>query len=468
MDLPVIDTPVAPRWVWMEEVTYSHIPIATLITAFLVLAPIFEYIGYRIKDARYDRLAKSLVYFSMILYSPGAALGTGIPMFIIGLWPEFWHRWANLFFWPLILQFIFFLIDVGFLFFGYYLCWDRWQNKKRLHITFGVITAIFGLAIQAVWDSLGGYMTTPGGVPLPGIDQPVGWSWGAILNPSFPFLFWHRFFGNISYTMLLVGGVFAYKYWKKTDPEEKAYFGWASDLTFTIGFLTFFIMPFIGWGFARVLQLEAPIVHQALMGGFTSHVFNAKMILIGVMITLGGAYIFIRHNSNLLKGLASLGLVSLWMVLQWHPAVDWFGSEGAWRMTYTIGIMAFIAFLWWGRYSADYTTGFWKWTMFTVGIVAFFVFCLGGFAREAARQPYTVYNEIIKPEVTPLEADRWLTYDKCLGCHHLYPKDLDRYAKKDWAARVALERQRPGARISDAEAVKIIGFLNENYGGAAK
>jgi hypothetical protein len=33
MDLPVIETPVAPRWVWMEEVTYSHIPIATLITA---------------------------------------------------------------------------------------------------------------------------------------------------------------------------------------------------------------------------------------------------------------------------------------------------------------------------------------------------------------------------------------------------------------------------------------------------
>ena len=65
--------------------------------------------GYRIKDPRYDRLAKSMVYFTMILYSPGAALGTGIAMFIIGLWPEFWHRWANLFFWPLVLQFIFFL-----------------------------------------------------------------------------------------------------------------------------------------------------------------------------------------------------------------------------------------------------------------------------------------------------------------------------------------------------------------------
>ena len=58
MDLPVIPTPVAPRWLWMEEVTYSHIPIATIITAFMFLAPILEYIGLKRKDLRYARLSK--------------------------------------------------------------------------------------------------------------------------------------------------------------------------------------------------------------------------------------------------------------------------------------------------------------------------------------------------------------------------------------------------------------------------
>ena len=86
----VIETPVFPRWVWMEEITYSHIPIATLITAFMVLAPIYEYIGYRRNDLRYDRLGKGLIWFAMILFSPGAALGTGIPVFLIGAYPEFW------------------------------------------------------------------------------------------------------------------------------------------------------------------------------------------------------------------------------------------------------------------------------------------------------------------------------------------------------------------------------------------
>jgi cytochrome bd-type quinol oxidase subunit 1 len=231
----------------MEEVTYSHIPIATLITAFMILAPIYEYIGYRRKDLRYDSLAKSLIYFSLILFSPGAALGTGIPMFITGLYPEFWSRWSNLFFWPLIIQFGFFILEVEFLFFTYYLPWDRMMNRKRLHIFYGSIAALWGLLVQLVWDSLGAYMMTPS-VSLPVVGQPVGFSLKALLNPSYPFLFMHRFFGNISYTMMLVGGIFALLYMAKKDESEKKYFSFATNLTFTIGFLGFFIMPFIGWG----------------------------------------------------------------------------------------------------------------------------------------------------------------------------------------------------------------------------
>lgn len=464
MDLPVIETPVAPRWVWMEEVTYSHIPIATLITAFLVLAPIFEFIGYKLKDERYDRLAKSMVYFCMILYSPGAALGTGIPMFIIGLWPEFWSRWSNLFFWPLIVQFIFFLIDVSFLFFGYYLPWDRMKNRKRLHIFFGVMTAIFGLLIQLVWDALGAYMTTPS-APLPAVDQPVGWSAAAFFNPSFPFLFTHRFFANISYTMLLTGGVFAIKYMRQKDPGEKSYFGWASDFTFTIGFLTFFALPFIGWGFAKIYQAHNPLAFHAIMGGHASPYFVIKMVFIGSMLLIGGAYLFLRHKKKFLLTAMTIGLGSTYLVLHWHPALDWLpGGPAVWRGTYTVVLLGFIVFLWMILSRSDKPPGQgWRWAMFVVGLVAFFTFALGGFVRSRARQPYNVYMELVKPEVTTLEADRALMYQKCLGCHHGTPNALARYKKKDWEVRVQQERKRPGANITDEEAVRIIGFLKEYY-----
>ena len=61
MNLPVIETPVFPRWVWMEEITYSHIPIATLITAYMLMATLFEYIGFRRRDPRWERLSKSFI-----------------------------------------------------------------------------------------------------------------------------------------------------------------------------------------------------------------------------------------------------------------------------------------------------------------------------------------------------------------------------------------------------------------------
>ncbi|MHC4212123.1 MAG: cytochrome ubiquinol oxidase subunit I [Planctomycetota bacterium] len=259
MDLPVIETPVFPRWVWIEEITYSHIPIATIVTAFMLLAPIFEYIAWRRHDPRWERLSKSFIWFSMILFSPGAALGTGIPMFIIGTYPEFWSRWANLFFWPLIVQFCFFLIEVFFLFFMYYLTWDRWQNRKRLHISMGACAAFFGYMVQVVWDALGSYMMTPGGVALPGVDQPVGFSLPAMLNPSFPFLLIHRTFGNFSYVLLLTGGVLALRYLgqKRKNPSRTQKSFQREHYLFPLGFGNMF--------YNRIFMLFCPACHRMVL-----------------------------------------------------------------------------------------------------------------------------------------------------------------------------------------------------------
>ncbi len=52
MHLPVIPISVAPLWLQMEKTTYYHIPIATIITAFMLLAPILAYVGLKRKDLR--------------------------------------------------------------------------------------------------------------------------------------------------------------------------------------------------------------------------------------------------------------------------------------------------------------------------------------------------------------------------------------------------------------------------------
>jgi cytochrome bd-type quinol oxidase subunit 1 len=451
----------------MEEVTYSHIPIATLITAFMVLAPIYEYIGMRRQDPRYDRLAKSLIWFALILFSPGAALGTGIPMVIIGLWPEFWSRWANLFFWALIAQFVFFTLEVTFLFFFYYLPWDRWREgiKKKRHLLFGIIAAFWGVMVQLVWDATGAYMMTPGGVNLPAVDNPVGFSWAAFFNPSFLSLFVHRFVGNISYTMMLVGGVFALRYMATKYPKEREYFGWSSDLTFSIGFLTFFLMPVIGWTYARVLQGNAPVAFSAIMGGHARGFFIIKMALIAIFLVIGGVYLFIKHRDKLpVLIVATLGIAALYIFFGLHPALYWLGQPTTWRIFYTVALLALLGLVWLARFRGKpITRKRWPWALFLAGAAAFFAFALGGFVRERARNPYTVYGELTKPEMVSYEEDRFLLYDKCIDCHHQTVREFARYKPRDWQQRVEIEAGRPGVNLTEGEKLRIIGYLEGRH-----
>lgn len=467
MDLPVIETPIFPRWIWIEEITYSHIPIATLVTAFMLLAPLFEYIGLRRGDLRWERLSKSFIWFALILFSPGAALGTGIPMFIIGTYPEFWSRWANLFFWPLIVQFMFFLAEVFFLFFLYYLTWDRWAQRKRLHISMGICAATFGYLVQVVWDSLGSYMLTPGGVPLPEVDQPVGWSLAAMLNPSFPFLLAHRTFGNFSYVLLLTGGVFALRYIgqrrKNPTSENTSYFRWASGTCFTIGFFCFFPMPIIGWFYARVIKREAPAAFMALMGGHTSGHFIFKMILILIFLVIGGMFVVKRWDRKGVAWATTVGLLIVLAIIYVHPPLMWLGQSAlAWWLVSTAVILGLIGWIWSSRRKGNPDHQGWLWAMFIAGLAAFFTFTLGGFVRERSKSPDTVYGEIVKPELTDREADRYLVYTKWLEPRSEKPADLDRNRPEDWRQAVQQAR-RDGLELTDEEAERIIGYLEKYH-----
>jgi len=266
--------------------------------------------------------------------------------------------------------------------------------------------------------------------------------------------------------MLLTGGVFALFFLLKKDEGERKYFGWASDFTFTLGFLTFFVMPFIGWGYAKVFQRESPVIFHAIMGGHAMVYFIIKLSMIVTFLTIGGIYLFVRHRQKLLMlVIVTAVLSSFYVLLYYHPPLTWLpGGTAVWRSFYTVLILGFIIFMWLMRWKGkEITIRFWPFGLFVAGMAAFFAFAIGGYVRERSRNPYSVYEELNKPEAKQRDLDRFLVYDNCVECHHMNPKFLKQYRARDWELRVEIERARPEVVLSDEETERIIRWLKEKY-----
>ena len=125
-------------------------------------------------------------------------------------------------------------------------------------------------------------------------------------------------------------------------------------------------------------------------------------------------------------------------------------------------MILFIAWLWFVRGKGDPNRSLWQWAIFIAGLAAFFTFCFGGFIREHIKTPDTVYGEIVKPEWTDVEADRYLVYEKWLGPRHEMVSDLDLPSGGNWRNVVEQARQK-GLVLTDQEAETIIKYLETNH-----
>jgi hypothetical protein len=157
-----------------------------------------------------------------------------------------------------------------------------------------------------------------------------------------------------------------------------------------------------------------------------------------------------------------------------HPPLTWLGGSAlAWRLFTTAAILGFIGWIWACRGKGKWhglpardkhghaTHPAWQWAMFVVGLAAFMAFAMGGFVRERSKSPDTVYGEIVKPELTDKEADRYLVYEKWLKPRNEMPEDLVRKRPESW--RIQVEQARSdGLELTDDQAERIIRYLEAN------
>jgi|YelNatPaOPRAMG01_1025707.scaffolds.fasta_scaffold00010_148 cytochrome bd-type quinol oxidase subunit 1 len=218
MDLPPIHVPFLGASGFMAIVMLLHmIFFANFVVGGPVLAVVTEYLGLRRRDDRYDLFARHLANMLFVAMILGPVLGVGIVALNTGLFPRFFSTGARVFFWPLAIEIVAFLLEAVFIV-AYKYTWEGLRHRRRLHMTLGLLGALGSWLSMALINGLASFLLTPGKwvVTRRAID--------AFFNPSFLPSLLHRAVASLSLAAFFMVGYALYM--RRREPQP-GYSAWA-------------------------------------------------------------------------------------------------------------------------------------------------------------------------------------------------------------------------------------------------
>ncbi len=200
------------------------------------------------KRNRFDRIAKSMTLFNVILFSFGATFAIAGVLFFIALFPTFASNVFHVYWWPLFLEAILFATEIVFL----YTYWFSWKKlSKRKHQVLG-----YGYAISVFFQTLMINMLAAG-MLTPGIQQiqyfgggimtiSLNEAFAAWFNPTLWNLQWHRLFASITFIGFIFAMLGAFHYINRKGAQDRRYWDWVASYGLSWGLLGLVIQPFLG------------------------------------------------------------------------------------------------------------------------------------------------------------------------------------------------------------------------------
>jgi hypothetical protein len=321
--------------------------------AFVLGVPLFavtiEYVGWRTRDEKYDKLAYEFTSLLSVAYATTAALGGMFAFALYGLYPTFMgymtgifrdvmFLYALLFFaetftlylyyygWSWLagrepfsnnVQWIFkglgiavLLVTVVFVFegFGPKMRGDtRWfmallyflpvaaslfiiRDWKGVHIFIGILLNVAGTAIMQIANSWAGFMMSPAGVDKEGVL--TGTVWQAFENVLATPVAIHRMLGNMAFGGLIAGAYAAVKFIGSKTAEEKAHYDWMGYVSNFVAISALIPLPFAGYYLGREVYSTSAIMGNNMMGGDFSWTFIIQAVLVGSLFILSNYYLW--------------------------------------------------------------------------------------------------------------------------------------------------------------------------------
>ena len=318
MPIGNLDVPIIGKNVVIAVLVQSHILFAAFIIGAVLIAATSEYLGMVTKQPRYERFARSLARFVVLLFASGAALAITFVLALVTLFPVFFSYLQNIFFWVFLVEAFMFLGQI-IIVYAWYNVWDKLAYRKQLHVVFGLVAGFFGLMAMTMIDGVASYMLTPAEADAGNVAR-------TFLNQTMVPLNMHRFVGNFSYAGFLIAGWGAWRYLRTTREEEREYYDWMGHFGLIWGFGFLIMQPVIGYGYLKGIRESAPEGFNVIMLGDKSWVFNLLVIWIAIMTIASTAYFvhklrFTVKPMETLRKLAvgALGFTALFTVLNIIP-----------------------------------------------------------------------------------------------------------------------------------------------------
>jgi hypothetical protein len=435
-----------------------HLQIATFITGASFLICVSEGISMARGDDRHERLATGLLKSVAYVFTFGSALAIFWVLFILlGMWGIFFIALTRITFWPFIFEAGLFLTEIVLLY-TLYANWGRLRAYRRARFGLALLLAIALWWQQFFIDIVASFMLTPNGGDTNQLAQ--------VLNPTDLPLTIHRTIGNIAWAGAIVALVAGFRYMRAKRRERDvrvedapqthsvgamsatwyteaeggdalraaslsnvAYFDWLGlwGAVWAIG-LTMF-QPWIGYSFAKEVQLHAYPAWYRMMFGDISTVFLLQIFLLGVIFILGTVYFWRRMRASGTRGIRTQVLMLTVLVVStvlaamparfaWtypdmvaaHKTAAWW--DGGWNNPIgtmipnkVIALMAMMICalvsvtslvrahsrgeLRWGD-----ATRRSQWVLVSLGVTVSVMMAVMGVIREHSRQPFLIEGEM--------------------------------------------------------------------------
>ncbi len=452
-------------------VALVHIQIATYITGSSTIAIVSEAISMARHDERQGRLAHMLVKSQVYVFSFGSALAIFFLIFVLtGLWAIFWTALQQVAFWVLVFEAAMFLTEIVLLY-TLYANWDRMATHRRARLALMVLLNVSLWWQMFLIDVVASVMLTPNGGDISILNQ--------VLNPTALPLDIHRTIGNVAWAGAVIAFIGAFNYLRLLRHQEEPapgappamqplrsvgamaatqhleapsrrsevlHWEWVTQWGVVWAVSLTLLQPWVGYSYAKEIQLHAHGAWYTMMFGDLSNVFLLQIFLLGSIFILGSLYFWRRMTRSAAPGarrqLFLTGALILLTLLAVQPA--W------WAPTYADAIAAGGNRAWWdggllnpvGNFipfkavalGGMVLVGLWSVTSFLtalsrghirsggsgrgaqraallIGVAVSIMMMVMGVIREHSRQPYLINGEITihqhvlndKPSTTSLQ-----------------------------------------------------------------